>query len=212
MNRADLIAEEDAGLPRIASAPIESLPVWLAQFAPAGVAAERAWGRRFASLVSQAAPALGCGLSNEEVERVAEIIRARLLLDTSGVVPSSRADAALDDWLVAQIVQSASWSAAQRRAWWQVERLSLIMDTLDRGTQAHMLDGSGRTDAGSAARAVSGRWLDAAEECWNWGEEIFALFAHRLSENLLDCAWEVGHRKLSSLRRAHRQPLRAAQA
>jgi hypothetical protein len=204
MDRADHMADFAPALPRIACTPIEPLPDWLGQFALAGLAVGHPWSRRFASLTSQAAPALACGMDNAEIEHVAGIIRGRLLLDTSGITLGSRADAALDDWLVARIVQSASWSASQRRAWWQVERLSLIVDILDRWTRAHLLDSGvgAMADTEVDARAISGRWLDVAEECWNWGEEVFALFAHRISENLLDCAWSVGHRNLTSLRRA----------
>lgn len=187
-------------LPPIALRELAALPYWLSAFVPAPSAA---WSARFATLVAQSAPALSCALLPEEAERVAEIVRLRLQLDLAGVEADSRADAALDTWLVARVIQSASWSTPQRRAWWQIERLALIVDALDRWTRRYFLDepparGEGRL------RDVGTYWLDIAEESWNWGEDVHALFAQRISENLLDCAWAAGHRQLRSLRRGSR--------
>ncbi len=197
----DTIAQ---AVPLIASQPIDELPEWLGRFLPVRPDAAKPWSARLGALVAQSAPALSCGLPGPEVDHVGAIVRMRLEFDLAGIAPDSRADAALDDWLVARIVQSASWTVPQRRAWWQVERLSLMVDILDRWTRRYVLaQEEGMAGDHERLREISGYWLDVAEACWNWGEEIYALFAHRVSENLLDCTWAAGHRKLMSLRRGN---------
>lgn len=193
-------------LPAIAIRELHAPPVWLGAFMPAPSEPCPLWSARFATLISQAAPALSCGLLAHEVQHVAEIIGLRLQLDLAGTQAGSGADGALDDWLIGRVVQSASWTAHQRRAWWQVERLSLVIDVLDRWTRRHFLDQPNPVQADETRLGeISSHWLDVAEECWNWGEDVYGMFAHRISENLLDCTWAAGHRRLMSLRRSYRQ-------
>lgn len=200
-------------IPLIASQPIAALPEWLARFVPAKPDAASPWSARLGALVAQSASAFSCGLPAAEVQHIAQIIRMRLQLDLAGIAPGSRADGTLDDWLVARIVQSARWSPHQRRAWWQVERLALMVDILERWTRRHLLDQvDGAAGANERLREISTHWLDVAEACWNWGEEVYALFAHRMSENLLDCTWAAGHRTLMSLRRGSRRGVGASRS
>jgi hypothetical protein len=116
-------------------------------------------------------------------------------------------------------LMASRWDTAQRRAWWQVERMAITVESLNRWAKLHLV----RAEEGATVQShpelktleplvyeMTQHWLALGTEISQAGQEMEALFAFTISENILDCARLYGRSQTISLRRAQHLRQQAA--
>ncbi|NMG72734.1 hypothetical protein [Parazoarcus communis] len=189
------------------AAQLSPLPDWVGNYACLRPSPDHVHAARFTLLVSQLLPVAAHGLEPPERHIVEALLFARLMLDAGDLPADSAALSALDMWLGSTVFRHVDGSSTQRRAWWQVETLSIGVEVLSRWTQRNVLLATDEQISAHKPQIgqIVSHWIELARMTHSAGPEIAALYALEVSESLLDCAHAYGFKQAQSLRGARRQ-------